>query len=187
MNLKRKYQKEVIPLMKQKFGYQNDLAVPKIIKVILNVGLNRAMTEKDPKFVERVERALIKITGQKPVKTIARKSISGFKVRQGLVVGLMVTLRGQRMYDLLEKLIYVALPRSRDFRGLLPKSVDKSGNFSIGLSEQIIFPEVTVESVEKIHGLEIVINTSAKSHEKGLELLKSLGFPFRETTTNYKS
>lgn len=180
MSLRTKYQKEVISLMKQKFGYQNDLAVPKIIKVVLNVGLNRAMTEKDPKLIERVEQTLIKITGQKPVKTIARKSISGFKIRQGAVVGLMNTLRGQRMYDFLEKLIWIALPRSRDFRGLSPKSVDKSGNFSIGLSEQIIFPEITVESAEKIHGLEIVINTSTKSHEEGFTLFKLLGFPFRE-------
>lgn len=179
MSLKQKYQKEVIPIMKEKFGYRNDLAVPKIIKVVLNVGLNRSMVEKDPKFIEIVEQSLMKITGQKPIKTIARKSISGFKVRRGLVVGLMVTLRGQRMYDFLEKLIHIALPRSRDFRGLSPKSVDKSGNLSIGLPEQIIFPEIKLESVEKIHGLEVTINTSAKNHERGLELLKLLGFPFR--------
>lgn len=180
MNLKQKYIKEVIPAMREKFGYKNDLAIPKIEKVVVNVGLSRAITEKDPKYIDLVKDSLNKITGQKPVETLARKSISGFKIRQGLIVGLMVTLRGNRMYDFLDKLINVALPRTRDFRGLSIKSVDKFGNLSIGIREHLVFPEIRPEDVQKVHGLEITITTTAKSQEKGLELFKLLGFPFRE-------
>ncbi|MGC9049193.1 MAG: 50S ribosomal protein L5 [Patescibacteria group bacterium] len=180
MNLRQKYQKEVIPLMKEKFGYKNNLAVPKIEKVVVNVGLSRAITEKDPKYIDSVKESLKKITGQKPIETLSRQSISGFKIRKGMVVGLMVTLRGNRLYDFLDKLINAALPRTRDFRGLSLNSVDKSGNLSIGVREHLIFPEIRAEDVQKTHGLEIIITTTAKNREKGLELLKLLGFPFRE-------
>jgi len=179
MNLKQKYQKEVIPQMKAKFGYSNDLAVPKIKKVTVNVGLSRAITEKDPKYIDSVKESLTKITGQKPIETLARKSISGFKIRKGLTVGLMVTLRGNRMYDFLDKLINVALPRTRDFRGLSPNSVDKSGNLSIGIREHLVFPEIKPEDVQKTHGLQVTITTTARDHERGLELFKLLGFPFK--------
>lgn len=180
MSLKTKYQKEVIPQMREKFGYTNNLAVPKIEKVTINVGLSRSITEKDSKYIDLVKESLNKITGQKPVETIARQSISGFKIRQGLVIGLMVTLRGSRMYDFLDKLINVALPRTRDFRGLSSDSVDKSGNLSIGIREHLVFPEIRPEDVQKIHGLQVTITTTAKNHEKGLELFKLLGFPFRK-------
>jgi large subunit ribosomal protein L5 len=179
MDLKTKYKKEVIPKMKEKFGFKNDLAVPKIEKVIVNVGLPRVITERDPQYVGMVKESLMKITGQKPIETYARKSISGFKIKKGMVVGLKVTLRGKRMYDFLTKLINVALPRIRDFRGIPQTSVDKSGNLSLGFSEHLVFPEIKPEDVQKTHGLEVVIVTNAKDREKGLELFKLLGFPFR--------
>jgi large subunit ribosomal protein L5 len=180
MSLKDKYKKEVIPAMKESFGFKNDLAVPKIFKVTINVGLPRAMTEKDAKYIDLVKDSLGKITGQKPVETLARQSISGFKIREGLVVGLMVTLRGQRAYDFLDKLINVALPRTRDFRGLSLKSVDRSGNLSLGIREHLVFPEIRAEDVQKIHGLQVTISTTAKNREMGIKLFELLGFPFRE-------
>lgn len=179
MTLKDKYVKEAVPAMKDHFGYKNDLAVPKIVKVNINVGLPRAITEKDPKYIDLIKSTLVKISGQKPVETKARTSIAGFKIRQGLVVGLMVTLRGGRMYDFLDKLINVALPRTRDFNGLSAKGVDQSGNFSLGMREHLVFPEISSEDVQKIHGLQVVVTTTAHSREKGLELFKLLGFPFK--------
>lgn len=179
MSLKQKYQKDVIPAMKEKFSYKNNMAVPKIEKVTINVGLSRAVTEKDPKFIDLVKDSLNKIAGQKAVETTARKSIAGFKIREGLVVGLMITLRGQRMYDFLDKLINIALPRTRDFRGIPLSSIDGSGNLSIGIREHLIFPEIKVEDVQKIHGLQIIITTTARDKEKGAELFKLLGFPLQ--------
>jgi len=178
MNLKEKYLKEVVPAMKEKFGYKNDLAVPRLERVTVNVGLSRSVTEKDPKYIEFVSNNLVKITGQKPITTLARKSIAGFKIRKGLMVGLKATLRRNRMYDFLEKLIYIALPRTKDFRGLDPNSLDELGNLSLGFREQLPFPEIGASESEKIHGLEVTIVTTAKSREEGLWLFKLLGFPF---------
>lgn len=180
MRLKEKYQKEVIKAMRERFCYKNDLAVPGLEKVIINVGLPRAMTEKDPKYIEFIANNLSKITGQKPVQTSARKSIAGFKVRKGLTVGLMMTLRSAKMYDFLEKLIQVVLPRTKDFRGIDPNSLDKRGNLSLGFREQLAFPEIGPSESEKIHGLEVTVVTTAKTKAEGLELLKFLGFPLRE-------
>ncbi len=180
MSLRDKYQKQVIPAMKKQFGYKNNWAVPRLEKVVISMGLPRVLTEKDQKYIEFVSNNLSKISGQKPLLIPAKKSIAGFKIRKGLVVGLKITLRRERMYDFLEKLINVVLPRTRDFRGLNPASVDKSGNFSIGFREQLSFPEIGAPESEKIHGLEITIATTARRQEEGLTLLKLFGFPFRE-------
>lgn len=180
MRLKEKYKKEVIKEMKKKFGYKNDLAVPKIIKVVVNVGLNKARVEKDPEYVKSVEENIMAITGQKPIKTKAKKSISGFKIKKGSVVGLKVTLRKNRMYDFLDKVINIALPRTRDFRGIPTKSITKTGDLTIGFKEHLVFPEIIAEKVEKIHGLEVCIHTSAKNKKEAKELFSLLGFPFRK-------
>ena len=172
------YNKKILPALKEKFGYKNNLAVPKITKVVLNVGTGHGL--KDPKFNEAVEDTLLRITGQKPVKTVSRKSISNFKIREGLVVGMSVTLRGARMHDFLNKLINVTLPRVRDFRGLDTKSVDSRGSLNLGFREHIAFPEIKSDEIEKIHGLQITVVTTAKTHEEGLELFSLLGFPFRK-------
>jgi large subunit ribosomal protein L5 len=178
MNIKERYNKIVIPELKQKFGYKNNLAVPKLEKVVLNVGLGPGL--KDAKFNEVVEDTLLRITGQKPIKTRAKKSISNFKIREGLVIGAKVTVRGKRMEDFVDKLINITLPRVRDFRGLDPKNVDGQGNLNLGFKEHIAFPEIKSDEVEKIHGLQITVVTTAKTREEGFELLKLLGFPFRD-------
>ena len=164
--------------MKAKFGYDNNMAVPKITKVVLNVGIGKA--KDDPKIAELVENTLKRISGQKPIYTLSKKSISAFKVREGMKVGLKVTLRGARMWDFLTKLVTIALPRVRDFRGLDPKSVDGHGNLNIGFKEHMVFPEIKSDEVEKIHGLEIAVSNSAANQEEGLELFKFLGFPFKK-------
>jgi len=174
------YKKEIIQKMKEIFGYKNDLAVPKIEKVTINVGLGEALKKKDPKIVEAAKNTIIKITGQNPIETKAKKSISGFKIRKGQVVGLKVTLRKEKMYDFIDKLINITIPRTRDFRGIPLSSLDKKGNLSLGFKEQLIFPEISPQEVEKIHGLGIVITTTAKNKEEGLTLLKLFGFPFKE-------
>jgi len=176
MNLKEKYQKTVVPSLKQEFGYTNDLAVPKILKVVVASGIGKA--KDDAKISEVAQNTLQRITGQKPLITLARQSISAFKVREGMAVGLKVTLRGKRMWDFLTKLVAITLPRVRDFRGLSEKSFDKQGNFSIGFKEHLVFPEIKSDEVEKLHGLEVAVATSAKNKEEGLSLLKQLGFPF---------
>lgn len=176
--LQEKYYKEVVPAMKKKFGYKNDLAVPKLQKVVVNVGTGQGL--KDAKFLEVVENTLKRITAQKPVKTSAKKSISAFKIREGLTVGMKVTLRGKRMLDFVDKLINVTLPRVRDFRGIEKKSIDKVGNLNIGFSEHMAFPEIKSDEVEKIHGLEIAVTTTAKTQEEGIELFKLLGFPIKD-------
>ena len=178
INLKEKIQKEVIPNMKKKFGYKNDLAVPKLDKVTLNVGISA--NKRDDKFLELVENTLTRITGQKPVFTKARLSVSSFKIREGNIVGAKVTLRKQRMYDFVEKLVNITLPRVRDFRGLPLKSVDKSGNLTIGFKEHLAFAEINPDEVEKVHGLEVVITTTAKNKEEGTELFKLIGVPFKK-------
>lgn len=175
--IKEKYQKEVIPKMIAKFSYKSVMAVPKIEKVVVNVGAGRIL--KEPKFRERIENDLAMITGQKPSFRVAKKSISGFKIRKGMAVGFTVTLRGKRMYDFLERLIFIALPRSRDFRGISLKSFDEKGNLNIGIKEQIIFPEISYESVKDIFSLQVTITLTAKKREEGIELLKLLGFPIK--------
>lgn len=175
MNLKEKYQKKAVPELKKRFGFKSDLASPRIIKVAVNVGLG---TKYDPAQKDIIKKHLALITGQKPADKKARKSIASFKVRKGAAIGLAVILRGKRMYDFLDKLVNVALPRMRDFRGINLKSVDKSGNLTVGFKEQTIFPEVIQETDRLNFGLEISIHTSAKTREQALELFKVLGFPF---------
>ena len=175
--LEELYKTNAVPALKEKFGFTNILAVPKVEKVVINVGTGPGL--KDPRFNEVVEATLQRITGQRPVKTIAKKSISNFKIREGLVIGMVVTLRGKRMYDFLEKLINITLPRVRDFRGLDPKNIDQRGTLNLGFREHIAFPEIKSDEIEKIHGMQVTVVTTARSREQGLELLTHLGFPFR--------
>lgn len=172
-----KYKKEVIPQMKEKFGYKNSMAVPRIVKVVINTGIGKAI--KEEKLQESIANELAKITGQKPVPTLAKGAISGFKIRKGMAVGLKVTLRGKRMYDFLERLIGATIPRIRDFRGLPVKSIDNGGNFNIGIKEHIVFPEIAHEEIKFILSLEATIVTSAKKREEAIELFKLLGFPVK--------
>jgi large subunit ribosomal protein L5 len=176
--LKQKYNKEVIPALKEKFGYTNNLAVPKLLKVTLNVGISAA--KRDDKYQALIERTLTRISGQKPVLTKAKKAISAFKIRENQVVGAKVTLRHDHMFDFVDKLVSVALPRVRDFRGLDSKSVDKTGNLTVGFKEHLVFGEINPDEVESIHGLEVILTTNAKSKEEGLELFKLMGFPFQK-------
>jgi len=176
--LQEKYKKEVIPAMKERFGYRNDLAVPKIKRAIVNVGIGSILG--DEKAQELISKDLALITGQKPVPTLAKKAISGFKTRKGMIVGLKVTLRGKRMFDFLSRLINIVLPRIRDFRGLPSKSVDEGGNLTVGIKEHIVFPEISQENIKKIFGLEITIVTNAEKREEALELFKLLGFPIKQ-------
>jgi len=176
--LYQQYKEKVVPHLKETLGYKNVMQVPKLSKVTLNVGYGRQA--KEAVFVENVEKTLTAITGQKPVHNKAKKSISNFKIRQGQGIGASVTLRDKRMYDFIDKLVNVTLPRVRDFRGISPKSFDKQGNYTLGLKENIAFPEITSDTLDKIHGLEIVINTTAKNREEGFALLKALGFPFKD-------
>lgn len=173
-----KYKKEVIPQMMKRFKYQNVMAVPKIEKAVVNVGAGRAGSEA--KFKERIEKDIALITGQKPSPRAARKSISGFKIRQGNIIGFVSTLRGRRMYDFLDRLVSVALPRSRDFRGIETKSFDQKGSLNIGIKEQIIFPEVVYESSKDIFPFQVTVTTTAKTKEEGSELLKLMGFPIKQ-------
>jgi len=175
-NLKQQYQKEIIPALQEKFGYKNVMAIPKISKAIINVGIGRIV--KEDKKIEHIISDIAKITGQKPVTRKAKKSIAGFKVREGMDSGLVVTLRGKRMYDFIERLIRTALPRSRDFRGLKPSSLDGWGNLNIGIKEHMIFPEVSYESAKDIFGFQVTIVSTAKNKEEALELFKLLGLPF---------
>lgn len=176
LKLSEKYKKEIVPQLKKEFGYQNDLSVPSLNKVIINVGLGRAVS--DTKIFDPVIENLKLITGQKPVKTYAKKSISGFKIRQGMPIGLMVTLRKKRMYDFLEKLINIVLPRMRDFRGIKTSAFDRAGNYSLGIKEHIVFPEIDYEKVSEIYSLEVNIVTTAKNSKEAKKLLELLGFPF---------
>ena len=175
--LLQKYRKEVIPAMQKSFGIANVMAVPKVEKVVINTGVGRIA--KEDKTIERIAKDLTMITGQKPVFKKAKKSISGFKLRQGVNVGIMITLRGNRMYDFLDRLISIALPRSRDFRGIETKNFDKMGNLNFGIKESSIFPEINYENVKDIFGLEVTVVTTAKNREKGIELLRQLGFPIK--------
>ncbi len=178
MRLLEKYNQEVIPKMKEIFKYKNDLAVPKVDKIVVNVGVGRHSKDKD--YIKAIENSITKITGQKPIKTFSKKSISSFKVRQGDTVGVKATIRGRRMFDFLEKLINIVFPRVRDFRGISKRVVDKQGNLTVGFKEQLPFPEIKSDEVERIYGLEVSISTTAKNHEEGLKLLELLGFPFKK-------
>ncbi|MBI4117171.1 MAG: 50S ribosomal protein L5 [Parcubacteria group bacterium] len=176
--LLEKYRKQIIPLMIEKFGYKNAMAVPKIEKVVINVGSGRM--DSEPKFKERIQKDIAAISGQKPASRSAKKSISGFKVRQGMAVGFVSTLRGKRMYDFLDRLISVALPRSRDFRGIDLKSFDQKGSLNMGIREQIIFPEVNYETSKDIFPFQITVVTTAGTKKEGVELLKLMEFPLRD-------
>ena len=177
--MKEKYLKEAIPEMRKEFGYKNDLAAPAIERVVVNVGVGRILSN-DSNRLDKITEDISLITGQKPMITKARQSIAGFKLREGMPVGISVTLRKNRMYEFLDRMVSVALPRVRDFRGLPVKSFDGQGNFSIGLKEQIVFPEVNREDMRDFFGLEVNIVTSAKNNEEGFKLLKLLGFPVKE-------
>jgi large subunit ribosomal protein L5 len=170
------YKTKIIPDLMKKFGYRNIMQVPKIEKICLNAGVGAAIT--DPKIVETTVKEFEAITGQKPTVVKAKKSVSNFKLRQGMNVGVRVTLRNDRMYEFFDKLVNVTIPRIRDFRGLTDKSFDGRGNYSIGIKEQIIFPEINVDNINRISGLDITIVTSAKTDEEAFELLKLFGLPF---------
>lgn len=174
--LKDKYLKEVVASLQEEFKYKNVMAVPKLDKVVINIGLGEAV--QNPKALDAALNDLTLITGQKPVVTRAKKSIAGFKLREGMPIGVKVTLRGDRMYEFVDRLFNVALPRVRDFRGVSPKSFDGRGNYSLGLKEQLIFPEIEYDKIDKIRGLEVVFATTAKTDEEGRALLKLLGMPF---------
>lgn len=178
VKLKDKYTQEVVPALMKAFNYQNQMQVPKVEKVVVNMGVGDAI--QNPKALDAAADELGQIVGQKPVITRAKKSIAAFKVRTGMAIGTKVTLRGDRMYSFLDKLMNVALPRVRDFRGVSSKGFDGRGNYSLGLKEQIIFPEIDYDKVEKIRGMDVVIVTSARTDEEGKSLLKFLGMPFRE-------
>jgi len=184
MRLKEKYQKEVVPKLKEEFGYRNDLAVPRLEKVVVNTGFNPVV--RDEKTQEEMARHLSLITGQKPFPRPARKAIAGFKIRAGMTVGLAVTLRGDRMYDFLDRLIHIALPRTRDFRGLPEKNIDEKGNLNIGIKEQIVFPEISAESAKNIFSFGIAIKTTARNHKEGVALFRLLGFPLITKTKSNK-
>lgn len=171
------YRNECVPKLMQEFGYKNIMQVPKIDKIVLNMGLGEAV--QNPKVVDAAAQELTLIAGQKTVITRAKKSIAGFKLRQGMPIGCKVTLRQERMYDFFSKLVHVALPRVRDFRGLSAKMFDGRGNFALGIKEHIIFPEIDYDKVEKIRGLNVVITTTAKTDEEGRFLLRTMGMPFR--------
>jgi len=178
VSLKDVYREQVVPAMMKAFGYRNALQVPRIEKVVINMGVGEATQNADA--LEAAVSDLTMIAGQKPVITKAKRSVSAFKVRAGMSIGCKVTLRGERMYDFLEKLFNVVLPRVRDFRGVSPDSFDGRGNYSLGLREQIIFPEIDYDKVSKIRGMNITITTTAKTDEEGRYLLKALGMPFKE-------
>lgn len=177
MGLREHYREEVVPALRQKFGYQNIMEVPKLVKVVVNMGVGDAI--QNSKLLDAAVNDLTIITGQRPVITRAKKSVASFKLRAGMPIGCKVTLRGIRMYDFLGKLFNVALPRVRDFRGVSPHSFDGRGNYTLGLREQLIFPEIEYDEVEKIRGMDVVIVTSARTDEEARELLHQLGIPFK--------
>ncbi len=172
-----KYEKEIVPVLTEKFGYKSRMQVPRLTKITLNMGLGEAVADK--KIIEHAVGDLVKIAGQKPVITKARKAIAGFKIREGYPIGCMVTLRGARMYEFLDRLITIAFPRVRDFRGVSGKSFDGRGNYNIGIKEQIIFPEIEYDKIDALRGMNISITTTAKTDEEAKALLAAFKFPFR--------
>ncbi len=176
--LKERYQNEVVPAMMERFGYKNVMQVPRLVRVSVNIGLGEAL--QNPKAIEYATNDLMVITGQKPVVRRARKSIATFKLREGNPIGVSVSLRGRRMWDFLDRLMNIALPRQRDFQGVSPDSFDGHGNYSLGLQEQLVFPEIDYDSIDKIRGMGVTIVTTAKTDEEGRELLRLLGMPFKK-------
>ena len=174
--LRDRYKEEVVPSLTSEFGYKNPYQVPKLEKIVLNIGLGEAVA--NGRALDAAVNDLSTITGQKPVVTRAKKSIAAFKLREGMPIGAMVTLRGERMYEFLDRLVATALPRIRDFRGISPNSFDGRGNYTLGLREQIMFPEIDYDKIDKVRGLEISIVTSARTDEEGRQLLALLGMPF---------
>ena len=177
-NLKEKFNKELRPVLMEELGLNNVMAVPKLTKVVINMGVGEAANDK--KYLESALENLTVIAGQKPVVTKARQSVASFKIREGWHLGCKVTLRGNKMYDFIERLIKIAIPRERDFRGLNPKSFDQQGNYSFGIKEQIIFPEINYDNIDNIRGMDVCINTSANSQEHAKALLTVLDFPFKK-------
>jgi large subunit ribosomal protein L5 len=175
--LREVYQQEVAPGLAEQFGYKSPMQIPKLSKIILNMGLGEAI--QNIKILDSATEELAHISGQKPVVTRARQSIAAFKLRKGMPIGCMVTLRGERMYEFFDKLVNVALPRVRDFRGVSPKALDGRGNYTLGIKEQIIFPEIDYDKIDKIKGMNITIVTTAKTDEEAKELLARMGMPFR--------
>lgn len=173
---KEKYTKEVIPQLMKKFSYKNVMQVPRIEKIVINMGLGEAI--QNVKIIESAQKELTAITGQKPVVTKARKAIANFKLRQGMPIGCKVTLRQERMYEFFDRLVNLALPRIRDFKGVSAKAFDGRGNYALGVREQIIFPEIEYDKIDKIKGMNIIINTTAKSDEEAKALLEFMGMPF---------
>jgi large subunit ribosomal protein L5 len=176
--LREHYKKTVIPALIKEFGYKNVMGVPKVEKVAINIGLGEAT--QNPKLMDGAVNELAALAGQRPVVTKAKKSVAAFKVREGMPIGCLVTLRGERMFEFLDRLVNVALPRVRDFRGVSSKSFDGRGNYTLGLKDQLIFPEINYDKVEKTKGMNICITTTAKTDAEGLALLKQLGMPFRQ-------
>ena len=177
MNLKNHYQKEIVPNLKEKLGYKSVMEVPKLEKITINMGVGEA--SKDKKILENALNDLEAISGQKPVVTKAKQAVSTFKIREQYPIGCKVTLRGNKMYDFFERLINLAIPREKDFRGLNQKSFDGMGNYNLGIKEQIIFPEIDYDKIDKLRGMDIAITTSAKTDIEAKELLESFNFPFR--------
>lgn len=177
--MKEKYQKEVVPQLVKAFGYENVMQAPRVTKVVVNMGVGGAVQES--KLLDAAVNDMATITGQRPIVTRARRSISNFKVRAGMRIGCKVTLRGDRMWEFLDRLFNVTLPRVRDFGGVNPNAFDGRGNFAMGLREQLVFPEIDYDKIDKIRGMDIIITTTAKSDEEGRVLLRSLGMPFRES------
>jgi large subunit ribosomal protein L5 len=175
------YKKEVVPALTKEFGYKNPMEVPRLVKIVVNMGLGEAI--QNVKVLDSAMQELTMIVGQKPVITKAKKSIATFKLRQGMSIGCCVTLRSDRMYEFFDRLVSVALPRVRDFRGIPAKSFDGRGNFALGLKEQIIFPEIEYDKVEKIRGMNIAVVTSAKTDDEARQLLKLMGMPFRTASS----
>ena len=176
--LKERYEREIRPALIEQFGYSSSMQAPKVVKITLNMGVSDAKT--DSKALEHAVEQMTQIAGQKPIVTLARKSIAGFKLREGMPIGCKVTLRGERMYEFLDRLTTVALPRIRDFRGISPKSFDGRGNYSLGIREQIIFPEIDYDRIDQVRGMDVTITTTAATDDEARELLARLGMPFRE-------
>jgi len=176
--LLEKYRTQVVPALMKQFNYKNPLQVPRVEKIVINMGLGEAT--QNPKVIDAAVEDLRAISGQQPVVTRAKKSIAGFRLRQGMPIGVKVTLRGERMYHFLDKLMNLALPRVRDFRGVSPRSFDGRGNYTLGLREQLIFPEIDYDKIDKVRGLEVVVVTTAKTDEEARALLTELGMPFRQ-------
>jgi len=177
MSMRERYEKEAVPALMKDFGYKSTMQVPRIKKIVVNMGMGEALANN--KILDAAAAELTQITGQKPVLTRARKSIANFKLREGQAIGVMVTLRSERMYEFLQRLIGVALPRVRDFKGVSNKAFDGAGNYTLGIREQIIFPEINYDQVEKIKGMNVTVVTSATTDEEGRALLKYMGMPFR--------